>query len=763
MNKAVTDGVVFMPTAFADGLDVWSSGDGTSGSDTYENAPNAAFVPADQDFGGALELQKTQSTQKLRFTGETPLLPGCYLQVRARIKAISGNLPNVRIAAWAGRANGSHVTGLTEVGPQQNLNTYGDVIEVTAIIGSGNRGGVDMIWGVEPTFGHFGLDLTGSNGGVIRIDDIEITDVTNIFLRDQLSIVDVRDFGAIGDGTTDDHAAFEAADAAAAGREVLVSEGTFFLGNSVTFQSRVRFEGTVTMPADKVLSLTKNYDLPAYINAFGDDELAFKKAYQALLNNSGHESLDLCGRLISVTGPIDMQAAAATRTVFQTRRVIKNGQFSTSPGAVWDTDIVTSQATYDPRNSLRLDNVQDIENIQVGSLIEGNGVGREVYVTSKNVNTQEIELNLPLYDAAGTQVFTFKRFKYILDFSGFEKLTQLSISNIEFQCSDRCSAVLLPPAGGIFHFRDCFFTMPKDRGITSHGRGDQGMLIDRCQFRSSESPLHATDRQSIGFNSNANDLKIRTNRAVHFRHFAVMAGSSSIILGNHIFQGDSQPIGPRIGGFIMTRTNNRATITGNYICDCSVEWTNEHDSEPNFSNEFSFSSLSITGNVFLSQSTAPWFTFITIKPHGPGHFINGLTVTGNTFRLIDGPIDRIESVDTSFSDLNYSRFRNIRFEGNTFNNVHIPTENPLVLQHVENSPSSTWVVEPAPKLPFGAYAQTVESVLAKGAILENDGDRHFGMPYYESEQGPNKDRINLRWQKAVEGEVTVRVRVDNPL
>ena len=77
MNKAITDGVLLMPPAFANGLDVWSSGDGTPGSDTYENASNAAFVPADQDFGGCLEVQKTSGTTRLRYMGQTPLLPGC--------------------------------------------------------------------------------------------------------------------------------------------------------------------------------------------------------------------------------------------------------------------------------------------------------------------------------------------------------------------------------------------------------------------------------------------------------------------------------------------------------------------------------------------------------------------------------------------------------------------------------------------------------------------------------------------------------------
>jgi len=41
--------------AFAQGLDVYSKrGWHGAASDTYENAINAAFIPADQDFGGAL-------------------------------------------------------------------------------------------------------------------------------------------------------------------------------------------------------------------------------------------------------------------------------------------------------------------------------------------------------------------------------------------------------------------------------------------------------------------------------------------------------------------------------------------------------------------------------------------------------------------------------------------------------------------------------------------------------------------------------------
>jgi hypothetical protein len=764
MNKAITQGITFMPQPFAAGLDQWSSGDGRPGSDTYASAPNAAFVPADQDFGGALELQKIADVQRLRFMGETPILPGCYLQIRARIKAVAGNLPNVRIAAFAGGAGGAALPGVTVSGPQVTLTTYGEVVEVRAIVGTGQRGGVDMVWGPQAVFGHFGLDLTGPSGGVVRIDDIEIEDVSRFFLRDIIATVDVRDFGAIGDGVTDDHTAFEAADTAAGGREIIVPAGTYFLGQSTTIQSRIRFEGTVVMPDAAILSLTQNYDLPAYIDAFGDSELAFKKAYQALLNNAGHVTLDLAGRKIALRAPVDMQAAVGNRVTYNQRHVITNGQFSVFPTPAWDTEVVTSQATYAPEsNTRRLDNVANVANIAVGSLVEGNGVGREVYVTDRNIAAGRITLSQPLFDASGTQVFTFRRFKYMLDFSGFQDVSRLVISEVDFQCGGNCSAVLLPPQGSANHFRDCFITRPRDRGITSHGEGDQGMMIDRCQFISNESPLLVADRVSVGFNANANDLKIRNNRVMHFRHFAVMAGSSSIISGNHVFQGDSGPIGPRMAGFVLTRTNNRGTITGNYICDCSVEWSNEHDAAPDFASEFSFSTLSITGNVFLSQSTAPAFTFITVKPHGPGHFINGLTVTGNTFRLIDGNIDRVEGVDTSFADLNFDRVRNILFTGNSFSNVNIDTQNPLLLRHEEASAAETWVIEPAPRLPFRGLAKSVDSLVAEGQISIGTGAAHFGMPYTLGQQGPDRDRVHLRWGTPVRGTVLVAVRMDEPL
>lgn len=764
MNKAITDGLVFMPPAFENGLDVWSAGDGTPGSPTYAGSPNAALVPADQDFAGCLELLKATNTVKLRYAGDTTILPGCYLRIRARVKAMSGNLPAVRIAAWAGRAGGAHVTGVVETGPSVQLVAYGKVETVEAIVGTGSRTGVDMSWGTAAIFGHFGIDLTGPNGGVVRIDDIEIEDVTSVFLRDMMDWVDVRDYGATGDGVTDDATAFEAADAAAAatGRTLLVSSGTYYLDADVTLEARARFEGTVTMPVNRRLSMTRSFDLPTYAAAFGDEELGFRKAFQALLNWADHDSLDLGGRRIEVTAPIDMQAAVNNKTTFATRRVIRNGQFNVVDGPAWTPTVVTSQASYSPANELVLTNVVNIANIPVGSLVTGTGVGREVYVNAVNVGAGTLTLSQPLYGAAGTQSYTFTRFKYVLDFSGFASLSKMTIDDVELQCNGFASGIMLAPSGLVFHLRDSHITRPKNRGITSIGTGCQGMMIDRCNFQSDESGMRSQDRISVAFNANANDVKVRDSRAIHFRHFGLLAGNGNLIVGNHWFQGDNEVDGLRLAGLIIAGTDVKTTITGNYIDNSSIEWTNEYESDPSFGNQFSFGGLTIAGNTFTASDVAPWFAFIVVKPYGAGHFLQGLNLSGNVFKSISGSIDRIDKVDTTFAMLQYNRMRNVTVEANSFTSVTQPIANPVYLQHDQATAATVWTVNPGPYLPFGGWARNVESIVAEGKITGPANEYRTDMPYVEVEQGASKQNVTVNWAAASKGRIQIRVRMDNP-
>jgi len=761
MNKAITDGIVFDPLPFSSGLSLWSDGDGIPGSSSYANSGNGVFVAADPDFGGCLEILKADPTTKVRFMGETPILQGCYLQVKARVKAVAGPLPAVAIAGWTGAVGGFEALGLPQAGPSVQLSTYGAVVEVTAIIATAERAGVDLPWG-GAIYAHIGVNLTGPSGGLVRIDDIEVTDVTSAFTRDLIGLVDVRDFGAKGDGITDDSAAFNAADTAANGQTVTVPAGDYLLDDSVTMQSPMRFEGRIIQDPTYQFILQTNYDYDSYLAAFQNEETAFKKAYQALINFSDHDSLDLCGRRIQLTEPVDMQAADPSRTRFETRRVIRNGQFEPVDGAAWDTVTVTSQATYSASDDQRLTNVVNASTIAVGSLVTGNGVGREVYVRAVDVGAQTIDLSMPLFDAEGTQTFTFTRFQYMLDFSGYQKLSQFNIDDIEFQGRGTASAIMMAPDGFTFHVRDCFINRPKDRGITSPGVGCQGMMLDRCNLISDEQTIPVASRTTVAFNANANDLKIRNNRVSKFKHFCVLAGSGNMMLGNHWFHGDNEINGLRKGGIIITLPNPKSIFTGNYCDNNFIEWTNEHSSEPAFGNQFSFGGLTITGNMFTANDVVDWFNFIVIKPYGPGHFINGFSVTGNVFRSINGRIDRVENVDTTFADLDYSRTRSFEFSANTFHNVNEPVSNPATLSFDQQTEASTWVVETRDALPFDGFVLSVDSVMPEGAITQNNGAATYNLPWSLPEQGSDSRDFNLNWGSSVKGRVRYKVRMDQP-
>lgn len=763
MNKAVTEGLILMPPPFASGLSVWSSGDGTPGSATYDGAPNAAYVPSDPDFEGCLELLKTQSTQKLRWKGNTPVINGLYLRVTARVKAMSGALPSVRIAGFAATAGDAAVPGAVVSGPSTTLTTYGQVVEVSAIIATASRTGVAMNW-AGAHHGHIGLDLTGANGGVVRIDDISVEDVTSYWLRDMMDWVDVRDYGAIGNGSTDDYAAFVAASnaAEATGRSLLVSEGNYYIGQTLTIEAPVRFQGHLSMPGGARLQLSKSFDFPTYAAAFNSEGLGLRKGLEALFWYTDHDTFDLKGRRILLDAPIDL-AETTGLTSYAIRRVLKNGLIEANEGSAWNTVTVTSQATYSTSQSYVLTGVTNVANIPVGARVEGAGVGREIYVRSRNVSAQTLQLSQPLYDAVGTQTFTFRRFQYMLDMSGFGTLERFEIDSVEFQCKGICSTLNLSTDGPIFTLRNCTFNRPKDKAITSIDRGCQGMLVDNCIFLSAESPDRSQDRTSIALNVNANDVKLRSNLVQRFAKFAVMGGGYHLIEGNHFYHGDNESNAVRQSGMVFAAPNTVSTFTGNYVDNTFIEHTNEYDSTPNWSGEYSFGGLSITSNVFLVSNVISSFRFVVVKPYGTGHFLSGQVVTGNVFRAVNASPTRPDAVNTSIADLDYSRFRNVIWQENTYNGITIQPESPMTLRYNQSSAAANWTIGTEGRLPFDGWARTVSALVMEGQPNSATNEVRTAMPYVMIQQGTNKNEVRLTWPSATRGRAVVTIRVDNPL
>ena len=66
-------------------------------------------------------------------------------------------------------------------------------------------------------------------------------------------ILDICDYGALGDGETPNYDAFSAADDAAARLKLLVPEGQFYIEQGLTLRSKLLFRDTVQLPVSRRL------------------------------------------------------------------------------------------------------------------------------------------------------------------------------------------------------------------------------------------------------------------------------------------------------------------------------------------------------------------------------------------------------------------------------------------------------------------------------------------------------------------------------
>jgi hypothetical protein len=216
-----------------------------------------------------------------------------------------------------------------------------------------------------------------------------------------------------------------------------------------------------------------------------------KKGLQALFNQSEFEAFDLCGRRVVLSEPIDVQAAVGNKNTYANRRVIRNGQLTADAGAAWDDEV-----THPQRHLVRL-GPRELSNVSNAGRYPDRRAGHRATGRRARGLCRRQERGAGQADAVRTRSggrrparpTPSRRFKYMLDFSGFQNLQRFVVSDIEFLCAGFASGLMLPLDGLVFQIQDCFFTGPKDRGITSAGEGCQGMQIDRCQFLSNEQQL----------------------------------------------------------------------------------------------------------------------------------------------------------------------------------------------------------------------------------------------------------------------------------
>ena len=187
---------------------------------------------------------------------------GNHLRISARVKAIAATCCGAHRGIR--RQCAAQMSAASRRSDPRCLPGHGQVVEVSAIVG--RAGGTASTWpgAQSPTFGHFGLDLIGDNNGSIRIESIVIEDVTAAFLPGMLDWVDVRDFGAVGDGVTTTMRRFRRRRPGRRQQTVLVPEGSITSARSSSMSAPMRFVGTLKMPRGTPAALTRSFDYPTY-------------------------------------------------------------------------------------------------------------------------------------------------------------------------------------------------------------------------------------------------------------------------------------------------------------------------------------------------------------------------------------------------------------------------------------------------------------------------------------------------------------------
>ncbi|MGB3280757.1 MAG: right-handed parallel beta-helix repeat-containing protein, partial [Pseudorhodobacter sp.] len=170
--------------------------------------------------------------------------------------------------------------------------------------------------------------------------------------------------------------------------------------------------------------------------------------------------------------------------------------------------------------------------------------------------------------------------------------------------------------------------------------------------------------------------------------------------------------------------------------------------------------LTLTGNIFTCNDTAASHSFFVVTPYGPGHFINGLSINGNVFRTVNANIDRVDRVDTTHATLDFTRFRNVIMESNSFNGIGQITQSPVTIEHVQNTEADTWVVDTGDYLPFGSRARNLSALTVEGGVRTVTNVVDYSLPYADTERGTGGRMVHLRWPRPLRGRVHATIRCD---
>lgn len=493
---------------------------------------------------------------------------------------------------------------------------------------------------------------------------------------------------------------------------------------------------------------TKQLVIGPYLSAYANNpDSALAAALKELFSGDSSSTLDLEGRTITLNGPVDVaQAAAKTSSSVFCR--ITNGILTISQDV--PNQSVTKQGQL---QALALTmTLSSTQGIVRGMHISGPGLSRETYVTEV-INGTDIGINTYAISAQTNQQYTFTKFGYLLDFSGFNQLSRLSIDHVNFSLRGMVSGIMMGSDGIANHIESNWILDPKNRGITDFNSGARGISINNNEMVSNATAYADSLRYPVAITISNNDPKIRSNRIAMFRHAMIIHGGGALITGNHWWQGVENA---RTAGLIFTGRRVKGLVDGNYVDNNWIELSNESAA----ANTTPIGRISIVGNHFTNAwqgDSAAQFSWIRIAPYTVDAPVAGILVTGNTFISLQATVLRSESVDATNGSVNLTNFEDVYFSDNTWEKVTYRTYNPLTVQRVipPGQEITNVVFQTEKAVPFGAQINAVTSV-GLNNMRNPDGTEAY-LPYnsYPGSMLSNKSRMQVRFPTPCSGTITV--------
>lgn len=558
--------------------------------------------------------------------------------------------------------------------------------------------------------------------------------------------VDVRAFGAAGDGKADDSAAFERAAASAGPGGIVVPEGLFRLARDVVLDVPVSCAGRIEQPPGCRLVLRRNLDYPSYAAAFGP-EAALERAVAGLLAAEGPASLDLRGERIALDRPLDV-ARWAGPLAAGGRKTIRNGTIAAAPGPGWEIEDLRSRARFDPARPGMLSGVAEIERIRPGAAVTGPGLGRGLLVGAIDRETQRARLSRPGWGDADFALYTFRRTGYALDFSGLERLGELGLEDIRLELGDLAGGVLLPARHGRLRATRLAVCAPSGAGLAALG-GDGDLDLDQCRVESGAA------EGALGVSGAGARLRLAGCVFEGFGVAAILGGRGNLVTGCRFAGGGTG----RATALLVTRRDARLQAVGNAFDGCGIDWTDEHEPRFDTGRKAGFGGLGLLGNAFEASDVAAHESWLILRAHRRAQPIRDLAVIGNSFAAWGGGAARAETVCATGAPLDLADMRGINWHGNVCRGVEHPAANPVTREFAVKIPLRVWTLAPRPLLPFGAVPVDVVSVV--GIDLRSAS----GEPVRDSpaaEIAPETGRVRLRFARPVSGRVRVTLRCDRP-